>query len=86
MDSFYELQRAIHEAVNAQISTISETRNRTALLPVLALGIVFGALHALTPGHSKLVLATYLLGSRLAWLRGLAVAGTLAHTRKSVRP
>jgi nickel/cobalt exporter len=47
---------------------------------VLPLGIVFGAVHALTPGHGKTVLASYLVGSRLALLRSLAVAGTLAVT------
>jgi ABC-type nickel/cobalt efflux system permease component RcnA len=36
--------------------------------------------HALTPGHGKTVLASYLVGSRLAVLRGLAVAGALALT------
>src|SRR5205807_10018407 len=43
-------------------------------------GIVFGAVHALTPGHGKSVLASYLVGSRLKTLSGLAVAGTLAIT------
>jgi nickel/cobalt transporter (NicO) family protein len=36
--------------------------------------------HALTPGHGKTVLASYLVGSRLAVLRALAVAGALALT------
>ena len=45
-----------------------------------ALGIVFGAVHALTPGHGKTILATYVVGARLAALRALAVAGVLALT------
>lgn len=40
----------------------------------------FGAVHALTPGHGKSVLAAYLVGSRLTVLRSLAVAGALALT------
>ena len=51
-----------------------------ALLAVLPFGIAFGAVHALTPGHGKTVLASYLVGSRLAVLRALAVAGALALT------
>jgi nickel/cobalt exporter len=47
---------------------------------VLPLGIVFGAIHALTPGHGKTVLASYLVGARLAVMRALAVAGALALT------
>ena len=37
-------------------------------------------MHALTPGHGKTVLASYLVGSRLAVLRAMAVAGALALT------
>lgn len=44
------------------------------------MGIVFGAIHALTPGHGKSILASYLLGSRLATLRAFAVAAVLALT------
>jgi len=85
MDSIYELPRVIHDAVNNQISTIAETRSWTALLPVLPLGIVFGAIHALTPGHSKIVLASYLVGSRLAAGRGAIVAGARGRA-EPVRP
>lgn len=80
MDAVYRLQQVLHEAVGARIAGIAATRDWTELLPVLGLGIVFGALHAVTPGHSKMVLASYLVGSRLAWLRGLGVAGALALT------
>lgn len=51
-----------------------------ALAAVLPAGALFGAVHALTPGHSKSILASYLLGSRLAALRALAVATVLALT------
>jgi ABC-type nickel/cobalt efflux system permease component RcnA len=44
------------------------------------LGIVFGAVHALTLGHSKALLASYLVGSRLKLVRGLAVSSVLAET------
>ncbi len=78
-----DLQGAIHAAVTDQIAAVAHTRDWTALFAVLGLGIVFGAVHALTPGHSKMVLASYLVGSRLAWLGSLAVAGALALTHIS---
>ncbi|MCP5978460.1 hypothetical protein NL364_28635, partial [Klebsiella pneumoniae] len=46
----------------------------------LPMGILFGAAHALTPGHSKTILATYLAGSRLGMLRGLGVSLALSFT------
>jgi ABC-type nickel/cobalt efflux system permease component RcnA len=36
--------------------------------------------HALTPGHGKSILASYLVGSRLAAMRAFAVAAVLAFT------
>jgi ABC-type nickel/cobalt efflux system permease component RcnA len=44
------------------------------------MGVLFGAAHALTPGHSKMILATYLAGSPLGLLRGLTVSLALSFT------
>lgn len=51
-----------------------------ALAVLLPTGVLFGTIHALTPGHGKSILASYLLGSRLAALRGTAVAAVMALT------
>ena len=75
-----DLQRSIHDAVNGLIGGFAATRDWRSLLIVLPLGIAFGAVHALTPGHSKIVLASYLVGSRLALTRSAMVAGALALT------
>ena len=44
------------------------------------MGMLFGAAHAMTPGHSKAVLATYLAGSPSGLARGLGVSLTLSFT------
>src|SRR3954468_13282076 len=80
MDLLLAFQRWINTAITADLSAFAATRSWTALAAILPLGIVFGAVLALTPGHGKTVLATYLAGSRLAVLRGLAVAGVLSLT------
>ena len=74
------IQKWIHDAVTADLLAFADTHDWTALMAVLPAGIVFGAVHALTPGHSKSVLASYLLGSRLAALRASAVAAVLSLT------
>src|SRR5215204_6013635 len=74
------VQRWIYSSLTADLSAFAVTRNWAALASVLPLGVVFGAVHALTPGHGKSVLASYLVGSRLAALRSLTVAGALALT------
>lgn len=78
MDFLIAAQRWIQGAVSSELAAYATTREWTLLLAIFPLGIFFGAIHALTPGHGKTVLASYVMGSRLALTRGLAVAGTLA--------
>lgn len=80
MDVLTALQRWIYGSLSADLSAFAATRNWGALLAVLPLGVAFGAIHALTPGHGKTVLASYLVGSRLQAVRSLGVAGVLALT------
>src|SRR4051812_17641252 len=80
MDLLLAFQRWINTAITADLSAFAARRTWARLMAVLPLGIVFGAAHALTPGHGKTVLATYLVGSRLAVIRGVAVAGVLSLT------
>jgi len=80
MNRLAELQHAIYAAIGGYLGTFASSRDWGALLTILPLGIVFGAVHALTPGHSKTLLASYLVGARSALLRGVAVSTALAAT------
>ena len=80
LDQLIHLQRWIYGALSADLVAFAATRDWFALAAVLPTGILFGAIHALTPGHGKSILASYLLGSRLATLRAFAVAAMLALT------
>jgi ABC-type nickel/cobalt efflux system permease component RcnA len=80
MNVLADIQQSIHAAVGSYLGAFASSRDWGALLAILPLGIVFGAVHALTPGHSKTLLASYLVGSRLAFFRGLAVSTVLAAT------
>src|SRR6266545_2235323 len=80
MDILISVQRWVYGTIAGELTGFSATRDWLALLSILPLGALFGAVHALTPGHGKTVLTSYLIGSRLAALRALGVAGTLALT------
>lgn len=80
LDQLIAWQRWIYTALSADLNTFAATRDWTALAIVLPTGVLFGAIHALTPGHGKSILASYLIGSRLAALRSLVVAGIMALT------
>jgi nickel/cobalt transporter (NicO) family protein len=75
-----EVQRWIQGSLSAALSGFAASRDWTLLAPMLPMGVAFGAVHALTPGHSKAVLASYLVGSRLSGFKSLAIAGALSIT------
>jgi nickel/cobalt exporter len=74
------LQGDIQRSVADQISAFSASGDWLALLGAMPLAIVFGMAHALTPGHNKLVLATFVLGERLGLLKALATSMLLSAT------
>ena len=74
------IQRDIYLALADQIKLLSAEGNWLAFLGFLPMGFFFGAVHALTPGHSKAVLATYLAGSDAKIARGLLTSFTLSFT------
>lgn len=74
------LQRWIYGALTADLDLFAADRSWLTLMAMLPAGVVFGAVHAMTPGHGKSILASYLLGSRLAALRAFLVAAVLAVT------
>src|SRR6266540_5972480 len=80
LDQLIALQRWIYAMLSANLTAFAATRDWLALAAVLPAGVLFGAIHALTPGHGKSILASYLLGSRLAALRASGVAAILALT------
>ena len=79
-----EIQRAIYTALAEQIKLLSAEGDWLAFLAFLPMGVLFGAVHALTPGHSKAVLATYLGGSEAKIGRGLLVSLTLSFTHVTI--
>ena len=76
----FAIQRWVHDSVTTDLRAFAVDRNWLALIAVLPAGILFGALHALTPGHSKSILASYLLGTRMAPVRAVMVSAVLALT------
>lgn len=80
LGSLIEVQTWINRSVAADLNAFAHTRNWLSLLIVLPLGAAFGAVHALTPGHSKTILASYLAGSTLSLMRGVGIATMLSLT------
>jgi nickel/cobalt transporter (NicO) family protein len=86
LDLLVAIQGSLRAALSERMAAFAQTRDLALLTSMLPLGVVFGAVHALTPGHGKTVLVSYLVSSRLVFLRGLLVSGalTLTHVGSAV--
>ena len=77
----FDVQRTIKSLLTTDINTYAASENWHVLLAMLPFGILFGMAHALTPGHSKIVLASYVVGSGLPPLRATLVSMALSATQ-----
>ncbi|MBY5523368.1 ABC transporter permease [Rhizobium leguminosarum] len=75
-----DVQRDIYLAFAGHIKDFAAGGGWASFLAFLPMGIVFGAVHAMTPGHSKSVLAIYLTGSSTRAHRALLVSLALSFT------
>lgn len=78
------IQREIYGTFAERIGNYSETGDWGQLAVFLPLGIVFGVIHALTPGHSKTVLAAYTVAAPGGMGRALSTAFILSAVHVSM--
>ncbi|MET3520290.1 nickel/cobalt transporter [Mesorhizobium abyssinicae] len=84
LQTLVDFQRTIYLALADQIKLLAAGGGWLAFFSFLPMGVVFGAAHALTPGHSKAVLATYLAGSDTKVSRGLLASIALSATHVTI--
>lgn len=76
--SMIEVQRDIYLAFAERIKLYAETGDWSQLAVFLPMGIVFGAVHAMTPGHSKTLLAAYSVATPASTWQALGTAFLLS--------
>lgn len=75
-----DFQRDIYFAFAEHIKAFAASGSWATFLAFLPMGILLGAVHALTPGHSKTILASYLTGSSAGAGRALVTSVALSFT------
>ncbi len=75
-----QVQRDIYLSLSDRINAFATSGDWGVLAAYLPFGILFGAVHAMTPGHSKIVLATYLTGRAVAMGPALLITWVLSVT------
>ena len=84
MQQAVAVQRQIYETVGERVNIFAETGDWQQLAVFLPAAILFGAIHALTPGHSKIVLATYAAGSPVRLLQAVGISLLLSFVHISM--
>ena len=86
MQQAVAVQRQIYETVAERVNIFADTGDWQQLAVFLPAAILFGAVHALTPGHSKIVLATYAAGSpvKLPQAIGISLLLSFVHISMAV--
>ncbi len=74
------IQRTISLELADILRGFAQTRDWAALASLLPHGIVFGAVHAMTPGHSKTILALFIGGTGASARKGIVTACILSTT------
>ncbi len=74
------IQALVRESISADLAAYGEAGGAAVLAAMVPTGVLFGAVHALTPGHGKLLLAGYVAGARVAATRAIVVAAALSAT------
>jgi ABC-type nickel/cobalt efflux system permease component RcnA len=80
LQALIDIQSVINQRIAEDLRVFAADRSLGGLLILLPIGAAFGAVHALTPGHSKTVLASYVAGSAASPLRAVGVATVLSIT------
>lgn len=78
MDVLVAWQRWIYDGVRGMLIEFGLSGDVWLLSSMAATGVLFGAVHALTPGHGKTILASYLAGSNAGFMRAISVSTVLA--------
>jgi ABC-type nickel/cobalt efflux system permease component RcnA len=74
------LQRNLNRAIGTHLQAIRDGDSPWAMVVGLAFAFLYGVLHALGPGHGKVVVVSYFLARDARLWRGLLMGGQIAGT------
>jgi ABC-type nickel/cobalt efflux system permease component RcnA len=75
-----ELQREIQWSLASEFRAARESTSALGPLMLMSMAFAFGAVHAVTPGHGKSVVASYFLGQSGPARRGLTMSAKVIAT------
>lgn len=79
-------QYKLKQKMSAMIRDVHDTGNKSLLFVLLGLAFLYGAVHALGPGHGKFVITSYALAHKISIVEGMLIGLGIAivHTLSGV--
>jgi len=71
-------QKRLNDTISAEFRSVRDGGSRMAILAILGLSFLYGALHAVGPGHGKAVVASYFVANRARWTAGIVMGSMIS--------
>ncbi|HVM81498.1 MAG TPA: hypothetical protein VMU06_20925 [Stellaceae bacterium] len=71
-------QKHLNDTISAEFRSVRDGGSRLAILAILGLSFLYGALHAVGPGHGKAVVASYFVANRARWTAGIVMGSMIS--------
>jgi len=86
VNSINNLQRVLNERLSALSRKINEENDSTILYILLGIALIYGIIHALGPGHGKIIIVSYTISNPLKIKQGIILSAFVAiiHTLSAV--
>jgi len=71
-------QKQLNDTISREFRSVHDGGSRLAILAILGLSFLYGALHAVGPGHGKAVVASYFVANRARWTAGIVMGSLIS--------
>jgi ABC-type nickel/cobalt efflux system permease component RcnA len=68
-----DLHRTFHDSLVGSLQALKDAGSATALVSLVTAGFLYGVLHAIGPGHGKVVIGAYMFADDHTLRKGLAI-------------
>lgn len=69
------LQRAVYINLSGKLQDVKNGESTTIVISLMLLAFIYGAVHALGPGHRKLIISSYILSrKKISYAKGIGIS------------
>jgi ABC-type nickel/cobalt efflux system permease component RcnA len=78
IDRLAQVQMQLNDVISREFQSVHGADSRFAVLAILGLAFLYGAVHATVPGHGKSVVGSYFVANDAHWSGGVIMGGLIS--------